>query len=143
MTKAHDLLYLYDPTSERRALGDAAVSLQPDLPEVQLAYAYHLYFSWSDYDRARLHLTIARRGLPNNGDAIMLEAWMDLRQRNFEKAIRELNEAITRDPGNSVSTLSLAISLFFMRQFDPAERTYDRVIELFPDQAIRAWSAGK
>jgi TolB-like protein len=140
MTKAHDLLYLYDPTSERRAAGDAAInhalSLQPDLPEVQLAYAYHLYFGWSDYDRARLHLAIARRGLPYNGDAIMLEAWMDLRQRNFEKANRELNEAITRDPGNPISILSLAISLFYTRQFDSAERAYDRVIELFPDQAM-------
>jgi tetratricopeptide (TPR) repeat protein len=59
MTKAHDLLYEYDPTSERLASGDTAInralSLQPDLPEVQLAYAYHLYFGWSDYDRARLH----------------------------------------------------------------------------------------
>ncbi|HZC34825.1 MAG TPA: FlgO family outer membrane protein [Chthoniobacterales bacterium] len=140
MTKAHDLLYLYDPTSERRAAGDVsinhALSLQPDLPEVQLAYAYHLYFSWSDYDRARFHLSIARRDLPNNGDAIMLEAWIDLRQRNFEKANRELNEAIARDPGNSVSILSLAISLFYMRQFVAAERTYDRVIELLPEQAI-------
>jgi TolB-like protein/Flp pilus assembly protein TadD len=140
MTKAHDLLYLYDPTLERRASGDTAInralSLQRDLPEVQLAYAYHLYFGWSDYDQARLHLTIARRGLPNNGDAIMLEAWMDLRQRNFEKAIRELNEAITRDPGNSVSSLSLAIALFYMRQFPAAEQTYDRAIDLFPDQAV-------
>jgi TolB-like protein/Flp pilus assembly protein TadD len=140
MTKAHDLLYEYDPTSERLASGDAAInralSLQPDLPEVQLAYAYHLYFGWSDYDRARLHLTIARRGLPNNGDAIMLEAYMDLRQSNFEKAIRELNEAIARDPGNSVSTQSLAIALFFMRQFDAAKQTYDRLIERLPDQAM-------
>jgi TolB-like protein/Tfp pilus assembly protein PilF len=140
LAKAHDLLYQYDRTGERRASGEAAInralSLEPELPEVHLAYAYHLYSAWNDYDRARLHLTIARRDLPNNGDLIMLEAWIDLRQRNFEKAIQGLNEAITRDPGNSVSILSLAISLFFMRQFDSAERTYDRAIELFPDQAI-------
>jgi tetratricopeptide (TPR) repeat protein len=61
---------------------------------------------------------------------------MDLRQSNFEKAIRELNEAIVRDPGNSVSTQSLAIALFFMRQFPAAEQTYDRLIERFPDQAM-------
>jgi TolB-like protein len=45
--EAHDLLYfLFDPTPEQRALGDAAMNsalgLQPDLPQVHLAYAYHL-----------------------------------------------------------------------------------------------------
>jgi len=66
----------------------------------------------------------------------MLEAYMDLRQGKFEKAIREFNEAITRDPGNSVSIQSLAISLFYMRQFHAAEQTYDRIIELSPGQPI-------
>ena len=54
----HDALYLeFDPTSERRALGDEAVNnalrLQPDLPEAHLAYANHLYRGYRDYERAR------------------------------------------------------------------------------------------
>src|SRR6202047_667608 len=57
--EAHDNLYfLYDPTLEQRALGDAAVNsalaLQPDLPEVHLAYAHHLYLVYRDYERARV-----------------------------------------------------------------------------------------
>ena len=55
---AHDSLYNgYDMTPTRRALGDAAIAnalhLQPDLPEVHLRYAYHLYRGYRDYERAR------------------------------------------------------------------------------------------
>ena len=62
--QAHGLLYrFHDPTLERRALGDAAIDharrLQPDLPEVHLAYAMHLYLSYRDYQRARVQLAIA------------------------------------------------------------------------------------
>ena len=48
LAQAHDRLYLlHDPTPERRALADVAIEqamrLQPDLPEVHLAYAILLY----------------------------------------------------------------------------------------------------
>src|SRR5258708_26370434 len=81
-TTAHDGLYfLYGPTPERRALGDAALnsalSLQPDLPEVHLTYAQHLYLVYGDYERARVQLAIARRGLPNDAEAIALGGRMD------------------------------------------------------------------
>jgi TolB-like protein len=70
---AHDLLYYHpDATPERRALGDAAVNsalrLQPDLPEVHLAYAYHLYYGYQDYKQARAQLAIPKRGLPNDDE---------------------------------------------------------------------------
>ena len=51
-----------------------ALRLQPDLPEVHLTYAYHLYDAYRDYKRARVQLAIALRGLPNNSDAMSLEA---------------------------------------------------------------------
>ena len=45
MARAHDLMYIgFDPTTSRRALADAAIEtalqLGPELPEVQLGYAY-------------------------------------------------------------------------------------------------------
>jgi tetratricopeptide (TPR) repeat protein len=139
--EAHDLLYyLYDPTPEQRALGEAAVNsalgLQPDLPEVHRVYAYHLYRGYHDYERARVQLGIARRGLPNDAEAIALEALMDRRQGQFAKAIQEFNEAITRDPHNSVFVEDLALTLYFTRQFRAAEQIFDRLIELRPDQPI-------
>ena len=113
-----------------------AMRLQPDLPEVHLAYATHLYQVYRDYDRARSELAIARRGLPNDTEAAALEAYMDRRQGRFEKAIQELNEASLRDPRNSVVIADLAITLISVRQFRAAEQAFDRWIELRPDQPI-------
>jgi serine/threonine protein kinase/tetratricopeptide (TPR) repeat protein len=137
----HDNLYfLYDPTLEQRALGDAAVNsalgLQPDLPEVRLAYADHLYLVYRDYERARVQLAIARRGLPNDAEAIVLGARMDRRQGQFEKAIEEFKEAIMRDPRNTLWIQDLADTLYYTRQFRAAEEAFDRVIELRPDLPI-------
>jgi TolB-like protein/Tfp pilus assembly protein PilF len=137
--KAHDFLYAeHDRTPEQRSLGDAAIntalSLQPDLPEVHLAYASHLYFAYRDYERARVQLAIARRGSPNNVEAMTLAAGMDRRQGNWGKAIQEFNEAIMRDPRNPVSLVTLAATLDFTRQFRAAEKAWDRVIKILPDQ---------
>jgi TolB-like protein/Tfp pilus assembly protein PilF len=139
--EAHDLRYLlFDRDPEQRALGDAAMNsalgLQPDLPKVHLAYAYHLYRGYQDYERARTQLAIARRGLPNDSEAIGLEALMDGRQGQFEKAIQEFSGAIARDPRNSVFIEDLALTLSVMRQFRAAEQMFDRLIELRPDQPI-------
>ena len=139
--QAHDNLYfVYDPTPERRALGDGAVNsalgLQPDLPEVHLAYASHLYLVYRDYQRARAQVGIARRGLLNDAEAIALGARIDRREGKFEKAIEEFSETINADPGNTVSIQELADTLYYTRQFRAAEQAFDRVIELRPDLPI-------
>jgi TolB-like protein/tetratricopeptide (TPR) repeat protein len=139
--EAHDLLYfLFDPSPKQRALGDTAVKsaldLQPNLPEVHLAYANHLYLGYYDDERARTQLAIARRRLPIDSGAIALEALIDRRQGQFEKTIRELSDAIMRDPHNSVFTEDLALTFYITRQFRAAEQMFDRLIELRPDQPI-------
>jgi serine/threonine protein kinase len=141
LAEAHDLLYyLYDHTPEQRKLADAAISRalasEPDLPEVQLIYAEHLYYAFRDYERAMEHLAIAKRGLPNDTEAIALEAFMDRRQGHWEKAIQEFRDAVERDPGNSVSVENLALTLEATRQFRAAEQMFDRLIALRPDHAI-------
>jgi TolB-like protein/Flp pilus assembly protein TadD len=139
--EAHDLLYFFfNPTAEQRASGDAAIesalSLQPELPEVHLSYAYHLYRGYHDYQQARTQLAIARRGLPNDSEAIGLEALMDRREGQFEKAIQGFSAAIVRDPRNSVFIEDLALTLAVTHQFRAAEAAFDRLIELRPDQPI-------
>ena len=140
-TEAHDFLYLfYDRTPEQRALGDAAISralsLEPDMAEVRLAYAAHLFRGYRDNDQALTQLTIARRALPNDADAIALEAYIDRHLGQFEKAIQEFKDAITRDPRNSVFVEDLATTFQQVREFRSAEQTFDRLTELRPDQPI-------
>jgi TolB-like protein/Flp pilus assembly protein TadD len=136
---ANDLLYIStEPTSARRALGDtaiqAALRLQPDLPDVQLAYAYHLYFCYRDYEQARKHLEMAKAGLPNNPQAIELQAFMDRRQGHFQEAVNGIKAALELDPQNPEPLSDLAFTLWAMRQFREAGEVYDRLISLVPDQ---------
>ena len=141
LAQANGRLYrLHDPTPERRALADAAIDqamrLQPDLPEVHLAYAILLYHGYRDYERARVQLAIAGHGLANNPEVFLLEGLIDRRQGNFEKAIQEFNEAIAHDPRNSASIGDLGTTFYVTRQFAAAEKVYDRLIRLLPDQPM-------
>jgi serine/threonine protein kinase/tetratricopeptide (TPR) repeat protein len=139
--EAHDMIYYYcEPTPERRALGDAAVDralqLQPDLPEVHLASATHLYRCYRDYGRARVQLAIAMRDLPNNAEARVLEASIDRRQGNFEKAIEELNEASRLDPRNPTTISALTDAFYSVRRFSALEEVFNRLIDRVPDNPI-------
>jgi TolB-like protein len=139
--EAHDLIYFYyDSTPERRALADAALSsamrLGPDSPEVHLAYATHLYRGYRDYERALAQLAIAMRDSPNNAEAMVFGAYIDRRQGNFEKAIRELNQALTLDPRNPTAISALANALIDVRQFHALEEVYNRLIEQLPNNPM-------
>jgi TolB-like protein/Flp pilus assembly protein TadD len=138
---AHDALYrFFDPTPERRALGDEAINnalrLQPDLPEVHLAYANHLYRGHRDYERAQVHLAIAKRGLPNNAETLHLEALMNCRQGKFDSGIQNFNDAIKLDPRNPKPISDLAETLSYTRRFHEAERVWDELMNLLPDSPI-------
>jgi TolB-like protein len=135
----HLLYWWFDQTPERLALVDAAVTealrLQPDLPEAHLAMAQYLYRAYRNYDGARVQLAIAKRGLPNSVEVTALEAAIDSRQGNMEKAIAGLRAAVARDPKNLFSLQALAETLGWgTRQFDAAASFYDRLIELRPDE---------
>jgi serine/threonine protein kinase/Tfp pilus assembly protein PilF len=139
MALAHDLMYIgFDPTTSRRALADVsietALQLGPELPEVQLGYAYHLYFCYQDYDRARAHVRIAKAGLPNSADTFLLPAFIDRRQGQFEQAVQELRAALELDPHNPGIFLDLGITLAGLRQYREAAEVYDRAVIFAPDQ---------
>jgi TolB-like protein/Tfp pilus assembly protein PilF len=141
LAEAQDFLYrTYDCTPERRAWAEAAMSsalrLQPDLPEVRLEYARHLYHAYGDYERARVQLAIAKRSLVKDPEVILLEAAIDRRQGHLEEAIQRLNELIEADPGHSVAMSVLAGALIGARQYRGAEQVYDRLIALFPERPI-------
>jgi len=138
--RAHDLLYVsFDPSQTRRALADAAIAtalhLQPDLPDVHLYYAYHLYFCYRDYERASVHLAMAKPGLPNNTDVVELPAFIDRRQGRFDKAIQGFTAAVRLDPRNANPILDLAYTLYTIRKFGAAAEAYDKLIAIVPEES--------
>jgi tetratricopeptide (TPR) repeat protein len=79
---------------------------------------------------------IARRGLPNDTEAMSLEASMDRRQGQFGKAIQAFKDAIARDPNNSDLVEQLAFTLQQSRRSREAEQMFDRLVELVPNEPI-------
>jgi serine/threonine protein kinase/tetratricopeptide (TPR) repeat protein len=138
IANAQDTLYFsrIDYTTERRALGDAAMNeamrLRPDLPEVHLVLAYHLNYL-RDFERARVQLAIAARSLPNNPDVFKLTAVIDEIQGHWEKATAGLERAATLDPRDPDVLLALGDNYISLRRYRDIERILDRVIELAPD----------
>jgi serine/threonine protein kinase len=124
MAEVHDSLYLSeDHTPERLALADAAMNealgLQPDLPEVHLALALHLYLCYRDYERARVQLAIAAQSLPNNPDLLEVTAKIDRRQGRWEKATAGFEKR--RPPWILGTRIFCMLCLFTISAFDVIE----------------------
>ena len=142
IAKAHDYLYIddVDRTPERRAQGDGAVNealrLRPDLGEVHLAAAYHLYASYRDFERAGVQIAIAAQTMAKNSDLLELTALVDRVQGRWEKSTAGLERAVTLDPRNPDLLATLAENYRLIRRYRDEERILDRLVELEPDQPL-------
>jgi Flp pilus assembly protein TadD len=142
MAKAHDILYVdgIDRTPERRALGDAAVNkalrLRPELPEVHLAMAFHLYSCYRDFERARVQIAIAAQALSNNSALLELTALIDQRQGRWGNAAAGLERATIADPQNPEVLAYLAWTYGCLRRYRDSDRIWNRLIELDPNQPL-------
>jgi serine/threonine protein kinase/tetratricopeptide (TPR) repeat protein len=136
--RAHDYLFSLDRSANQRALGDAAIAaatrLQPDLPDVHLATARHLYYAYRDYEKARVQIAQAERALPNSSDALTLLAMVDRRQGRWEESTKGLERAVTLDPLNLETATRLFENYICLRRFREAENAISRLGELEPDE---------
>src|SRR5438034_9908326 len=100
----HDLVYqqAIDHTPARLALATSAIEsgfrLKPDSGEAHLALGWHLYWGYSEYDRARAEVALAQRSLPNNPRAFELAGLIDRRQSRWAEATHNLERACELDP---------------------------------------------
>jgi predicted Zn-dependent protease len=104
---------------------EAAVRLSPDLGEAHLELARY-YFEvgvfTNDYDRAREELTIVRRKLPNNSEALLIGAKIDRHQNRWDSALANLQKASELDPRNGAVTLYLWQTYFETRRYSECEQ---------------------
>jgi serine/threonine protein kinase len=126
-----------DATPNRRMHGDAAVDealrLDPNLPEAHLAAAGHLYDCYGDYQKARAHLAIAERSLPNNTQALRLAGYIDRGQGRWAESTKAFERACELDPENPVTLIILGVHYGYLRQYRDQERIYARLIALRPE----------
>src|SRR5438046_1968798 len=99
---------------------EAALQLRPDLGEAHLELARY-YFEAFDYDRAREELTIVRRKLPNNAEALVIEALISRHQNRWDASLANLQKASELDPRNGEVVASLGEIYLEMRRYNELE----------------------
>src|SRR6266496_1928099 len=125
-----------DPNPARREKArlnaEAALRLQPDLPEGHLALGLSYYYGDRDYERALAEFEIARRGLPNDDQAYFAIGSIQRRQGKWAESTANLEKAVALDPKNTNILNNLVFSYLALRNFEASDRTIDRIIAADP-----------
>jgi TolB-like protein/Tfp pilus assembly protein PilF len=139
LARVHGDIYWqgHDHTPSRLALAhdalQAAARLQPDAGEVHLGFADYYYHGFRDYARARHELDAARRTLPNNPEVFEYTGYIDRREGRWTEATRNLERALELDPRNFLTLQQLALMFQMQHRYEDEARTYDRALEVVPD----------
>src|SRR5881296_2429174 len=127
----------FDPLPARRekarTAANEALRLQPDLPEAHLALGFSYYYGDRDYERALAEFEIAKRGLPNEAQAYMAIGAIQRRQGKWAESTANLEKAAELDPKNGSVLLNLAYNYMATRNFEAADKIFDRGIEAAPE----------
>ncbi|MEM7355376.1 MAG: protein kinase [Acidobacteriota bacterium] len=140
LSEAHSLMYFWrlDRTPERREkaleAAEAALALQPTLPEGHRALAYYYYRCQLDYEAALREFQIAARALPNDSQLLEGTAYIMRRQGRFDDAASTLERALEIQPKSDWIAAELAQTYTTMRRYSEADRLYRLAISLTPDQ---------
>jgi TolB-like protein/Flp pilus assembly protein TadD len=133
----HDWNYHdFDPTPARkekaRAAAAEALRLQPNLPEAHLAMGFYYYYCERDYQGALNEFAIAKLSLPNSPEVYMAIGAIERRQGKWQESTANLERAASLSPKDSWVLQNLADNYYATRNFDAADKIFDRAIEAAP-----------
>src|SRR5438552_6261409 len=104
---------------------ETAVRLRPDLGEAHLELARYYFYagvSTNNYDRAQDELTIVRSKLPNNAEALTIEARIGRHENRWDASLANLQKASELDPHNDEIAYYLGQIYFEMRRYSELEQ---------------------
>ena len=126
----------FDPTPARkekaRAAAEEAIRLQPTLPEAHLALGFYHYYCERNYQTALDEFAIARLSLPNSAEVYMAIGAIERRQGKWEKSTANLERAASLSPKDAWVLQNLADNYYANRNFEAADKVFDRAIEAAP-----------
>ena len=133
----HDWNYHdFDPTPERkekaRAAAVEALRLQPNLPEAHLAMGFYYYYCERDYQGALNEFAIAKLSLPNSPEVYMAIGAIERRQGKWQESTANLERAASLSPKDAWVLQNLADNYYATRNFEAADKIFDRAIEAAP-----------
>jgi TolB-like protein/serine/threonine protein kinase/Tfp pilus assembly protein PilF len=106
---------------------ETAVRMRPDLGEAHLELARYYFETGAvtgsnDYDRAREELKVVRRKLPNNAEALFIEAMIGRHENQWEASLANLKKASELDPRNAEVASRLVGLYVGMRRYSELEQ---------------------
>jgi TolB-like protein/class 3 adenylate cyclase/regulator of sirC expression with transglutaminase-like and TPR domain len=136
-----------DKTPARRDATERALNtaqkLQPNSPETLLAQAYYQYWVLRDYDLAKATFGRVRELLPGSSDVPGALALIARRQGRWDESVGYWEQTLVLDPRNT-EWLALAAETYAMlRQFPAALKTYDRLLDIVPNDPDTVASKAK
>src|SRR5207253_3345888 len=139
LSRANSQVYFggLDSTPARRDATERALNtaqkLQPNSPETLLAQAYYQYWVRRDYELAKATFGRVRELLPGSSDVPGALALIARRQGRWDESVAYWEQTLVLDPRNT-EWLALAADTYAMlRQFPAALKTYDRLLDIVPN----------
>ena len=136
MVRTHDASS--DHREKARTLAERALQLQPDLPEAHLALGFSYYYGDNNYEAALKEFEIAQRALPNESEVYLAIGAIQRRQGKWAESTANLEKAVSLNPKDSWPLQNLAFNFQMLRNFDAANKTVDRALQIDP-QGISLW----
>jgi tetratricopeptide (TPR) repeat protein len=110
---------------------EAALRLRPDLVEPHLALARYYWLAPDSivgvnreaaYERVRDELAIVRRMMPNNAEALLIDATVGRHRNRWDASLANLQKASELDPRNGEVAFRLEQIYFEMRRYSELEQ---------------------
>jgi TolB-like protein/regulator of sirC expression with transglutaminase-like and TPR domain len=115
-----------------RAL-NTAQELQPNSPETLLAQAYYEYWVLRDYELAKATFGRVRELVPGSSDVPAALALIARRQGHWDQSVAYWEQTLVLDPRNTQWLATAAETYAMLRQFPAALKTYDKVLDIVPN----------
>jgi TolB-like protein/Tfp pilus assembly protein PilF len=126
-----------DTTAARRDATERALNtalkLQPTSPETLLAQAYYQYWVLRDYELAKGTFGRVRELLPGSSDVPAALALIARRQGHWDGSVAYWEQTLALDPRNTEWLANAAETYAMLRQFPAALKTYDRLLDIVPN----------
>ena len=127
---AHIKWYRHDLSQKRMDLSkasiDRAMNLKPNNAIVRIARGTYFYHGFRDYGKALADYTLARELAPGNISAIYRIGLIYRRLGDFEKAVLNMEQAISLDPRSVLMLQNLAGSYVALRRYNEVSSIIDR-----------------
>jgi TolB-like protein/AraC-like DNA-binding protein/Tfp pilus assembly protein PilF len=122
----------YERVSKTREAIDAAIVLDPEIPEIHLALGYYYYRCLLDYEKALEELSLAETKLGNNPECIFMKGSIYRRSGKWQAAMENFLLAHELNPGSSQIAQNIAATYFLLGEFTRAEEFFNKETLLNP-----------